>query len=354
MFVVLLIPVLLGMAGLAIDFGGMAGERRELQNAADSIALAASQELPDEAAAYAKADEWAAKNGIDPARMTVVVMGGSIEPKVVVRIDRPYELHFLKAVGIESRNVTARAAAIKASFGGGAAVVPWSIEQPTLEDATNGSSFVIKYDANNGANGNFNAVRLDGSGASDYEESATFGSDSQLCAVSTANCTVAACSGSSSDGCAETAPQCTGPECRPKTGNMTGPTRDAVDYRISHTSPQCDTFAETFPTQKADGTYQISPSCNPWNGPGVCTSPTDLCSRRVLVIPVVDDFGNGSSDPVEIQRFALVYLEGYANGSCTGNSCEINARFVRAELGVNALAGIYEPEAPIQFVRLVE
>ena len=40
--VALLLPVLLGMAGMAVDIGSYASERRTLQNAADSIALAAA------------------------------------------------------------------------------------------------------------------------------------------------------------------------------------------------------------------------------------------------------------------------------------------------------------------------
>ena len=46
-----LLPVLLGMTGLAVDVGSYMSERRQLQNAADSIALAGAQELPDEDAA---------------------------------------------------------------------------------------------------------------------------------------------------------------------------------------------------------------------------------------------------------------------------------------------------------------
>ena len=53
MMAALLLPVLLGMAGMAVDVGSYASDRRQLQNAADSIALAAAQELPDEGDAQA-------------------------------------------------------------------------------------------------------------------------------------------------------------------------------------------------------------------------------------------------------------------------------------------------------------
>ena len=40
MMFVLLIPILLGMVGMAIDVGTFASHRRSLQNSADAIALA--------------------------------------------------------------------------------------------------------------------------------------------------------------------------------------------------------------------------------------------------------------------------------------------------------------------------
>jgi hypothetical protein len=74
----------------------------------------------------------------------------------------------------------------------------------------------------------------------------------------------------------------------------------------------------------------------------------------VIIIPVIDQFGNGSSDPVTIQRFALLFLEGYDGDKCSGNSCEIKARFVNAELTTGAIAGAYEDDAPIKFAKLTE
>src|SRR5437660_1670719 len=73
----ILLPILLAMAGLAVDVGSYAAERRSLQNAADAIALAAARDLPDQTAAQASAQTYAAKNGIAPSNMTVTVTGGS-------------------------------------------------------------------------------------------------------------------------------------------------------------------------------------------------------------------------------------------------------------------------------------
>lgn len=357
-----MLPVLLGMTGMSIDVATYMGDRRHLQNAADSIALAGAQALPDAAAAQSVAEQWASKNGIAPSDVTLTITTTGT-PQVKVRIKRTHKFAFMKVLGFHERSIGARAAAVKVSYGGGSGIVPWSVTQATVNASPSGTLVVMKYDSTGGNTGNFGAIRIDGSGSSVYEDAASYGSDTTACAVSAPNCTAGACPGSYPDSCAETSPTCDGPECTPQTGNLIGGTRDAVDFRMSHTcnaanpcgAQRCDTFADTFGSADASGKYHLHPDCNPWiDGPGKCTSDTDICSRRVIIIPVVDTFGNGASDPAEIQQFALVYLEGYDNGKCQGNSCEIKGRFVRADITTNALAGTYDPTALIQFTRLSE
>lgn len=351
----LLVPVMLGMAGMAVDIGSYASERRSLQNAADSIALAAAQELPDEAAAVAAGETWAAKNSIDLTNLTITVTGGSVEPKVTASINDEHEFAFIRILGVSDGDVSARAAATKNSFGGGAGIVPWSVTQDTVDTAGNGALVTMKYDATGVENGNFGAIRIDGPGSSTYNTSVKYGSGTVACAVTAPNCVASACPGTYPSVCAETSPECDGPECDPQTGNMVGPTRTGTDFRMTYTSTECDSFEKAFPTQDANGVYDLNPDCNPWlDGPGKCDTATDLCSRRVLIIPVIDDFGNGGSDPVTLQRFALVYLEGYESGKCSGDSCEIMGHFVKADVNPFGLAGSFDPTALIHFVRLAE
>jgi len=73
----------------------------------------------------------------------------------------------------------------------------------------------------------------------------------------------------------------------------------------------------------------------------------------VFLIPIISSFGNGTSDPIEIRGFALVFLEGY-EGSCTGSSCDVKVRFVKADITTGAFAGGYDPDAYNHFVRLTE
>src|SRR5437660_10723767 len=63
---------MLGMAGLAIDYGNMVVNRRQLQNAADAAALAAAAKIP---AGYSAEQSAAlgeyAKNGLSTDSVTV-------------------------------------------------------------------------------------------------------------------------------------------------------------------------------------------------------------------------------------------------------------------------------------------
>lgn len=349
-----LLPALVGMTGVAVDAGSYASDRRTLQNTADSIALAAAQDLPNATAATTTAQAWAAKNNIAWSNVTFAVSGGNTTPTVSVQIAHNHDFSFMRIVGVNSKSVGAKAVAVKVSFGGSNGVVPWAVTQTIIDNSTIGSLVTMKYDATGGNTGNFDAIRIDGPGASTYNTSVKYGSNTFACAATAPNCTTGACPGSYPSTCAETAPDCDGPDCTPQTGNMTGPTRTGVDFRMSDTSPACDTFAKTFTGPDATGKYHLTPDCNPYvSGLGQCTTPTMLCSRRVIIIPVVNGFGNGGSSPVTVQRFAMVYLEGYT-GSCTGNSCDVQGRFVNADLTTAALAGSYDPTALIHFAKLSE
>jgi hypothetical protein len=264
-----------------------------------------------------------------------------------VTITRSHEFSFISVLGFNDKDVSASAAGIKASYGGSSGIVPWTVTQATVDASGNGVLVTMKYDSTGAENGNFGAIRIDGPGANTYESSVKYGSSQYACAWGTPNCTPGACPGTYPDTCAETAPECDGPDCTPQTGNLIGPTRDGVDYRMDNAGSACDSFDETFDGPDSEGRYQLAPVCNPWLSGG-------SAGTRVIIIPVVEDFGSGASDPARIVSFALVYLEGYEDGACQGNSCEIKGRFVRADLSAKALAGVYDEDALVQFARLAE
>ncbi|MCH7886112.1 MAG: hypothetical protein IIC01_12805 [Planctomycetes bacterium] len=95
------IAIMAGGAAMAIDVGSYIAHRRSLQNSADAIALAASQNLPNGDSAHAGANEWAMKNDIDLSDMVVTVTqqnlpGGEPNPKVRIDLEADHDLAFLR------------------------------------------------------------------------------------------------------------------------------------------------------------------------------------------------------------------------------------------------------------------
>ncbi|MCJ7491590.1 MAG: pilus assembly protein TadG-related protein, partial [Dehalococcoidia bacterium] len=55
---------LIGFSALAIDVGSLVSDKRDLQNAADAMALAGAQDLPSQVDASSTARTWATKNDV--------------------------------------------------------------------------------------------------------------------------------------------------------------------------------------------------------------------------------------------------------------------------------------------------
>ena len=119
MLVAGLLPVLLGMTGLAIDLGSVAAHRREAQNAADAAALAGAGVLLNggtPTAARTAALSWAQKNGYASAATTVNIpplSGAHIGDSnyVEVSVAKTSPTAFIKILGINSTSVGSRAVA---------------------------------------------------------------------------------------------------------------------------------------------------------------------------------------------------------------------------------------------------
>jgi len=342
MMVAALLGVLGGIVAIAVDLGSFTAERRDLQNAADAIALAASRELPNQDAARNVAEDWAEKNGVAVADMTLTFVAqnppGEPNPKVIVELARDHEFVFARLVGITSAEVGASAASIKTSAAGGSGVVPLSVTEEQLLNVGYGDLATLKYDAQNIEQGNTSPIRIDNPGSGNC--------------TTTDNWCTGVVNGSENTVCASGADPtyCTGPSTvQTETGNKVGGTRSAINDRMERTDIHCDEFAETFeddPTTTDPDAYHIITECNPFLAGG-------YESGRVLIIPVIETLCNGACT-VTIVDFALFFLEGFESpNSCTGNECELVGRFVRVNQNVGLLAGTFNPEASNTFVRLV-
>ncbi|HWB33612.1 MAG TPA: pilus assembly protein TadG-related protein [Acidobacteriaceae bacterium] len=115
---VLCLAVLIGVVALAVNVGQLLSQRRQMQTAADSAALAGAEELSNgDVTSAAQAD--AAQNGF-PASATTVNVGPSNGPnkaksgyvEVIVSVSEP--TYFMRIFGKNSMTVSARAVATTA------------------------------------------------------------------------------------------------------------------------------------------------------------------------------------------------------------------------------------------------
>lgn len=327
--VVASLAVLLGFSAMAVDVGSYAVDRRKLQNAADAAALAAAAELPSAGTAQTVALDYAQKNQVPAADVAVTVVQQSLpavpNPYVQVAVKRNHTFFFARAIGIGRQDVRASAKAVKTSPGGDNGLMPWTVNEATLNATEPGQQAVLKYDSNGVHNGNFGALAIDGTGASVYRSTIINGSQSMVCVTGLADCE--------------------GVTVETEPGNMIGPTREGVNARIAATDAHCDTFGEVFtPVPGTSGKYNLNRDCNPWLSGG-------YASQRVVLIPITSGEYNGRKT-VTVTGFALFFLEGFQNGVCQGNDCNVMGRFVKADLNLGALKGVFNPNSYLHFVRL--
>lgn len=319
--------VVIGFTALAIDLGFVTYARREAQNDADAMALAAARELPDQAQAQDIAYLWAEKNDVPTAEVIgvsfgVTCSGRAVENAVTVRLRRRQTTFFAGVFGVGSRDVNVCATARVGIAEAGDELMPFGFfeEDPfgTADDPNNpdvchmkeaggapnpalwGQPCLIKI-AKEGANqwtgGNAGPVRMDegepsgannydgdcnvdGSGASFYEDNIKHGSE---------------CYYAKND------------ELRPKPGNMPGPTCSAFNDKIGANT---DTLSDVFGGLE-NGVYTV----------------VNKSSPRFALLPITTVSSNGSSTTITIKGFITVYVKEWCGNlsSPTGDSdCDSN------------------------------
>lgn len=269
---------LMGVAALALDAGRGYLARMELQDAVDAAALAGVVELPDNPErAQQVALEYACRHGLTPDQVQVEVMTarearGQVaapgEPPSVVRVSAATDpgTTFAGIWGVAHLPVATWAEAAVAPLAGTRGIVPLGVGDG---DFTVGERYALKLAGGEGERGNFHALALGGQGAYNYEKRLAQGWD-QVVRV--------------------------GDRLRTEPGDMSGPTRRAIQARLARARP-----GETFENFAPD-------------------------SPRLLLVPVVDFSGVQGRDDVPVVGFAWFYLE---DCSGTGSDSCVIGRFVR-------------------------
>ncbi len=220
--VALLLVVLLGFTGLVIDVGWATVERRNMVTAADAGALAGAADLcVGPAEAVQKAEEYAIQhNGADRAQIVVSDYEKEGDKRLITVVtEKDVDYKFARVLGFDGVTVKAQAKAIIGPIekvsGMVGDVVPLGLPEVTLRNAEVGQTLIIKsshwqhIDFN--SPGMFGALALDGRGASNWEDDFKYGYKGEIRVEDLIDTEV------------DTEP-----------GNMSGPTKRAVEYRLAN------------------------------------------------------------------------------------------------------------------------
>lgn len=283
------IVFLLLMLALTVDIGFIYIHRWRLVNACDAAALAAIQELPR----YPRAAEEAAvqyfhSNIGGKAAVEVAIAPDNKKITVVGRKDVP--TYFARLLGIDTVSIKVKSAASTGTMKKVTGLVPVAIPDQEL---IYGHQYVLKLGSPGShiapgvatsvvsgdfrVSGNFGAIALGGKGAHNYEMNLKYGYDTEINV---------------------------GDVLLTEPGNMAGPTRRGVQYRLD----QC----RHVPRCTVDNYHRDCP--------------------RLVIVPVVAGFGNGRSE-VTVLGFATFLLEETGEeGKGNNKSSYILGRFIRRML----------------------
>lgn len=204
------ITVFVGISATVIDAGLIYVTKQKLVNAGDSAALAGAQELPyNTEEAENKAIQYAKSNGMKETEISVEIDDDNRTIKV--SMERNVELFFAKFLGHDRSNIKSTSIAIVAPISGLDGVIPLGIKH---YDFNFGQEYTLKVGAGESDEGWFGALALGGPGASTYENNLANGY-SEIIKV--------------------------GDIINIETGNISNPTKRAIDERIMECthSPYC-------------------------------------------------------------------------------------------------------------------
>lgn len=292
-----------GLVGMAVDVGHVVYMRTELQKTADAAAFAAAQNLPATADATSEANDYVDLNTTGATADVSFGYSGNSANSVTVKAERHVSYTFLRLVGLDGLDVSAKATVRVGTYSGGSGLLPWGLIASNNNNSTllqnacyqglasNGNPIfkqnqqcVLKYGAGSNSGGDFGSLSLGGSGASTYRDNIKYGST-------------------------ETYKR--GDKVNPETGNMVGPTKQGIQDRFGVAPPAgCPGNARNdVLIDNPDGSVSVRPGCE--------------SSARIVIIPVVDKIQNPQDST--ILGFAFMYLTGYSNA---GGSSQVTGEFV--------------------------
>jgi hypothetical protein len=266
-FFVMALTVITAAAALVMDIGTVVSEKAILSSTLDAAALAGAQEL-----AYngdnvqLVVNDYISKNSCNLKELEILVDAttNSVEVRGVKAVDH----YFATVFGNDSQDISDSSKAIVANISSMKGISPLAVVEQHFKF---GEKYILKEGGGGSNSGNYGALALGGSGASNYRANLLEGYNGTISIGSSV----------------ETEP-----------GNMAGPTETAIRQLVqscSH-SPLC--------------TYD---------------SYNSNCSR-IIYLPIVDTLDVNGRSEVTVLGFATFFLEGVTRYS---NKAEVTGRFIK-------------------------
>lgn len=265
----IMIIVILSLMTLTVDAGLLYLEKNRLQNAVDSVALAAvSLYSEGHESMITEAYKYSNLNGVPPEELIINI--NENHQVVTVRFQKSVSLYFAKIFNIASADVKVKATAMAGSISAMKGVRPLAVEQQEFEF---GQTYTLKEGGGDGTTGNYGALALGGTGSSTYRSNLVNGYHGQALKV--------------------------GEYVDTETGNMQGSTFDGVTEIIS-----------SDPHVHSEDLTKLELDC-----------------PRLIKIPVVDSLSIEGRTSVQIVGFAAFFLDDVKkiNGKTT-----ITGRFIKS------------------------
>lgn len=195
----LFFSVLMGFGALVTDTGILFANHLHLQYALNSAALAGVSALPaDTAEAESLAAQYAASNGAPNLQVAFAVNN----QEIIVSASKIEPTFFAQVLGIKQVPLSATAKAIRIPPVRVSGIVPLAVSE---QNFMFGQTYLLKLGGGSGDNGWYRPVRLSGPGANDYNNDLAYGFNGTISI---------------------------GDTLTPQTGNMSGPTEQAISYRM--------------------------------------------------------------------------------------------------------------------------
>lgn len=270
----LLMTSLAALMSISVDAGFLYFEENKLQNAVDAIALASVANFDQgEPAMLEEAFKYAELNGVALELLTITI--AEDQKKVSVAATKQVGLYFAKVFNIMDATVDARATAIVGNITGVRGLRPLAVEQ---QDFVLGQSYSLKRGGGSGYCGNYGALALGGSGASNYRNNLKYGYFGTVGMGDMVEI---------------------GDEVDTEPGNMAGPTLEGITYIL-----------ESDTQDHSDGDItKLEANC-----------------PRVIKIPIVDSLSVPGRKTVQIVGFAAFFLEDVIDND---SKTEITGKFIR-------------------------